>query len=445
MPLCGRSSRRAFLTSALLPLAGAALFGSAGRATAQACGVSTGRGTQSGLSGSNLLGTCAQLPGRAGQLGFLVGANYMGPADRAWEMWQDSRFDAGRIDEDFQRAASIGLHCLRLFLQPTLDRDIRRGAWTRLDQVVNLARKNGLQLIVSLGDYEEYGLGQRAADYRAVATRYARNPSILAYDLKNEPTFRDLLLTRYPGDQPLIQTSALIDTYGEQVSSDDVAARRRAEPHWLPADLPPDRAYIYANALAIADSMKYDSWWWFSLNPQQTALDFLDQPDRIDRWSTLLDLTNEALRLWISTLIDPIRKADPQRPVTLDHNDLILASLPANAALDYISIHQYPPPEAWAPTWVADLVQAYGERHGKPAMLGEFGWATGEVDDYTVGQLEGETIRELKSRGLAGALKWMLNDVEGSEEGKEGSFGLFNPRGRKKINAGVIKDIISGR
>src|SRR5215213_6546485 len=36
---------------------------------------------------------------------FVVGANYEGPADRAWQMWKPDLFDSSLIDEDLARAA----------------------------------------------------------------------------------------------------------------------------------------------------------------------------------------------------------------------------------------------------------------------------------------------------------------------------------------------------
>src|SRR5438552_418211 len=39
-----------------------------------------------------------------GQPVFLLGANYEGPADRAWQMWDDGKFDPGLIAADLDRA-----------------------------------------------------------------------------------------------------------------------------------------------------------------------------------------------------------------------------------------------------------------------------------------------------------------------------------------------------
>src|ERR1700704_3942061 len=86
---------------------------------------------------------------------FVTGINYEGPADRAWQMWDNDKFDPAAIETDFSRAASGGMTTLRLFVQAPLAADIAAGKWDKLDAVVGLAEKHGLQLILSLHDYGE--------------------------------------------------------------------------------------------------------------------------------------------------------------------------------------------------------------------------------------------------------------------------------------------------
>src|SRR5438128_2294805 len=45
---------------------------------------------------------------RDGKPFFVVGANYEGPTDRAWMMWEDDKFDPDLIGADFARARSLG-------------------------------------------------------------------------------------------------------------------------------------------------------------------------------------------------------------------------------------------------------------------------------------------------------------------------------------------------
>src|ERR1700704_4649340 len=128
---------------------------------------------------------------------FVTGINYEGPADRAWQMWDNDKFDAGAIDADFSRATSAGMNVVRIFVQAPLAVDITAGKWDKLDQVVGLAEKRGLQLIVSLHDYGERDLARVSATAGQIAERYRSRPGILAFDLKNEPRFGDLSLAKY--------------------------------------------------------------------------------------------------------------------------------------------------------------------------------------------------------------------------------------------------------
>ena len=126
---------------------------------------------------------------------FVVGMNYEGPADRAWQMWDNDKFDAAAIDADFSRAASAGITTLRLFAQAPLAVDIAAGKFDKLDQVVALAEKRGLQLIVSLHDYGERDLARVAATPGQIAERYR---VVVASLCSTSKTNRGLAICRWP-------------------------------------------------------------------------------------------------------------------------------------------------------------------------------------------------------------------------------------------------------
>src|SRR5437763_16881773 len=87
---------------------------------------------------------------------FITGMNYEGPADRAWQMWDSDKFDVALIEADFKRAAEqAGINSLRIFIQPSLLAEINSGKFDKLDQVVALAEKHNLHLVISLDDYYE--------------------------------------------------------------------------------------------------------------------------------------------------------------------------------------------------------------------------------------------------------------------------------------------------
>jgi len=127
---------------------------------------------------------------------FVTGINYEGPADRAWQMWDNDKFDATAIEADFSRVASGGMNAIRIFVQAPLAVDIAAGKWDKLDTVVGLAEKHGIQLILSLHDYGERDLARVAGTAGQIAQHYRGRPGILAFDLKNEPRFGDLSLAK---------------------------------------------------------------------------------------------------------------------------------------------------------------------------------------------------------------------------------------------------------
>ena len=134
---------------------------------------------------------------------FITGMNYEGPADRAWQMWEDGKFDPAAIDADFTRASQGGVNAIRLFVQPALAADLAAGKFDKLDSVVQLAEKHSLQLIVSLHDYPERDLAKVSGTAGRLAQRYRGRPGILAFDVENEPRFGDLALARYATPPPL--------------------------------------------------------------------------------------------------------------------------------------------------------------------------------------------------------------------------------------------------
>src|SRR4051812_17481893 len=89
---------------------------------------------------------------------FVTGINYEGPADRAWQMWDNDKFDPAAIDADFGRAARGGFNVIRLFVQSPLAVDLASNRFAKLDQVVDSAEKQQVQLIISLHDYGERDL-----------------------------------------------------------------------------------------------------------------------------------------------------------------------------------------------------------------------------------------------------------------------------------------------
>ncbi|HEY0582380.1 MAG TPA: hypothetical protein VGE94_09360, partial [Chloroflexota bacterium] len=68
-----------------------------------------------------------RLSGANGAPLFVTGINYEGPADRAWQMWENDKFDPAAIASDFHRATSAGINTIRLFVQAPLAAEIGAG------------------------------------------------------------------------------------------------------------------------------------------------------------------------------------------------------------------------------------------------------------------------------------------------------------------------------
>src|SRR5437870_501579 len=77
-----------------------------------------------------------RLLGATGAPLFVTGINYEGPADRAWQLWENDKFDASAVEADFTRAESGGFNVVRIFVQAPLAVDLAADRFDKLDQVL---------------------------------------------------------------------------------------------------------------------------------------------------------------------------------------------------------------------------------------------------------------------------------------------------------------------
>ena len=363
---------------------------------------------------------------------FITGMNYEGPADRAWQMWEDDKFDPGAIDADFARAASGGVTTLRVFVQAPLAVDIAAGKWDKLDQVVGLAEKRNLQLVLSLHDYGERDLGRVAAVAGQIAQRYRGRSGILAFDLKNEPRFGDLSLARYAQSVPL-QQHGLIDAFGERLPRDQLGEYRASDEgsKTIPSYLNDDQAWIYINNLRLYREMLAEATAWVK-GHGGTTLDYLDDAEG-KKWAPLTDALNATLQAWVDPQVRAIRQADPTRSITLDHVDAVLARLAANDALDFQSFHRYPGANGASIHANLNVLKLIEHSHaGSPFVLSEFGYATDTVDPERAALDETAIMLGLLSEHAAGGSKWMLNDMPEGFNMRERTLGAFRLDGSPK-------------
>jgi hypothetical protein len=390
---------------------------------------------------------------RGGQPFFVVGANYEGPTDHAWMMWEDDKFDIGLIEADFVKARDFGINTLRIFVQRPLRDDINAGDFSKLDAVTALARKHRLWLILTFTDWPEPDLA-KAADLNArIAAHLADEPSILAYDVKNEPQFTDIAGAIYPPEvQVPIQTPDLIATYGERIARHSVGEYRRGEGrNIIPARMNDDQAYVMANYYKLFVDFLNAGAQWVNAHPGTTTLDFMDSPDSAS-WQPFLTALDTSLAAWVNTQIAPVRAADPGRPITVGYSNMVLAKLPFNRSLDFHSPHRFTShghSGLMGTLRVLDNLQRTFA--GQPVLLEEFGYpgqrrgSDGGLTGYdprTTANLESAIWVYLYANGFAGGAKWMLNNFPPGYDPAQNSFGLFDDNGRPKINAHALRQIV---
>jgi hypothetical protein len=370
----------------------------------------------------------------AGRPTFLLGVNYEGPADRAWQMWEDGKFEPALIEQDLRRARAANLAVLRVFVQRPLANDILAKKWTKLDRLLDLADRHELKLILTFADYGEIDVAKLAAVDRAVASRYRGRPTIFAYDLKNEPRFFDLALATYPpGVNAALQDPTLVASIGETVPREQIGEHRASEQGKKQgiARLSDDQAYVYVNVLTAYLRFLEDAGAW-AREHKSTSSAYARSPDSAI-WEPLKVALNETFAAWLSPRLNALNSADPDRPVTVGHVDSIIASLPVNAWLDYRSLHLYPSGSEKAITAsLAVFRDVQAAIPGKPMVLGEFGFSNDTLDEEQGAALEAAMVRAVHEQGGAGALKWMLNDFPNGANPRENAFGMYRADGSAK-------------
>ncbi|MDQ3706969.1 MAG: hypothetical protein M3437_17450 [Chloroflexota bacterium] len=390
---------------------------------------------------------------RGGEPLFVVGANYEGPVDRAWLMWEDDKFDVGLIEQDFSRASAFGINTLRIFVQKPLRDDINAGDFSKLDAVTSLARKHNLYLLVTFTDWAEPDLARAAALNGKIAAHLAEEPSILAYDVKNEPQFSDVIGAIYSSVSLTVplQVPDTVSTYGERVTRADLASYRQSSEgrSVIPARMTEDQAYSVANYYKLYLELLNAGAAWVRDHPNTTTLDYLDSPEAAS-WAPYLRALDETMGAWVSSQIATVRAADPGRPITTGYSNVVLAKMPSNRQLDFQSVHRFTS-HGYAGLNGTFLVLENLRRTfaGQPVMLEEFGYpgavrngsgVTG-YDPRTTANLESAVWVYLYSRGFAGGAKWMLNNFPAGDNPAENSYGLFDNDGKPKLTAYALRHL----
>ena len=327
---------------------------------------------------------------------FVIGVNYEGWYDRCWRMWEDELFDLKLIERDFRKMRFLGINVVRIFIQGPLAKDILRGDFTKLDEVVRLAKRYRVYILLTLWDYGAT-LEEALRVAERIASRYYNETIIFAYDLKNEPSL-ELIVDKERWHE------WLKSRYGSVKELDN--AWRNVNPE-------------------------------YALKNYETDFSKIEIPREVwnsPRWADFMRYLNEALEEWLKVQIQAIRRYDRNHLITVGYNDFRLALLPANNLLDFISIHTYfnelDEVKQRPSLLCLDILKAYFP--DKPILYEEFGLSNA-VADYQVSCAKEMTIYAyLFFKGFAGGLKWMLNDHILNPNKYERLFGIFTLKGDKE-------------
>lgn len=380
-----------------------------------------------------------------GQPFFALGVNYAGYFDRAWKMWESALFDPALIARDFRKAQDSGFNTVRLFVHAALAEDIRKDNFAKLDQVLSLAQDHQLLVLLTLNDAHWLDLGRVGQLDAKISARYKDVPTVMAYDLENEPVFYNLVGAIYPKNlRPPIHTSQLVDQYGVRVSraeATDLQRRRQ-----IPAHLDADTAFYYINALRIF--LEYDSAAnAFVRRGKGTIVDFMLSGEATP-WHNFIEVLDKTVEAWLRARIDPIRAAGSAHLLTVGWNWLQFASLPANRLLDFQEYHHYDAITlSGFNTNVANLNGLRRAFPKHPLIFGEFGWSNQSSADPRQSQpvhpnltalYEAATYAYLRANAFAGGYKWMLNNVQAPENPYQANFGVFSAGDQPK----PIRDLV---
>jgi len=349
-------------------------------------------------------------------LPYLHGINYEGPADRPWHMWEDGRFNPTLIAHDFDLIAAAGYNPVRVFVQHPLPDEILAGDYARLDAVVALAAARGLRLLITFNDDGDSDLRRVTRVDALIAAHLAGNSAVFGYDLRNEPGLPDIAAARYPDGVALpLFAPALIGAYHERVSMSTVRAVQ-ASGQWshAPFDAMDTRTlYYYLNARHLYDSFVAE-------NPAYPAV------PASPYWTPFLTAANGTLAAYLNAQLAAVRAADPTHVVTVGYNARFWAALPANTALDFRSIHIYPPANYDGFHAALRLFEAINALAPSPLVLEEYGVSNDLNGRQSAAVRETAAALYLRTLGGGGDLKWMFSDDAAGYNSYENNLGAVD-------------------
>ncbi len=375
---------------------------------------------------------------------FTFGVNYEGYFDRAWAMWRNDTFDLALIEKDFAKARVSGFNMLRLFIQKENRLEIEKGGWQKIDAVFNLARKYGLYVMLTFNDEHSRYLARTGQFNAKICAHFKGDPIIHSWDIENEPRLYNLLVAVYPGGQCPLLTSALVDHYGELVPRSQTNRRRVPGNPWNDKN----KTFYYYNAVEAYTRFTTDAIY----SGLPSIVDYMNSSQSA-KWQPFLRLLNQTIAAWIAPQMEPMKLADPNRLFSIGWNWEALAAMPANRALNFHQIHKYGSVGYKTLNKTFSILKALQRTFPRqPVIMGEFGYSSDEsrktetsrpVDPRIAALHEAALMCFIRSEGLAGGIKWMLNDVRNAPNPFEAGLGVYADYGQEKPSRRIYAHLAS--
>jgi len=353
----------------------------------------------------------------AGRPFVLHGVNYEGPSDRPWHMWEDGRFDPALIGRDFDLIAAGGYNPVRVFVQRPLSDEVLAGDYTRLDTVVALAAARGLRLLITFNDDGDRDLTRVTRIDALIAAHLAGAPAVFGYDLRNEPSLADVAASTYPRGTALpLLSPALATAYGMGTAPASGTTGQGQAASGADANVGVDP---YRVALHVLDRF-------MAANPAYPIV------APAPYWVPFLTMANASLAAYVRAQLAAVRAADPTHLVTVGYSSRFWSALPANAALDFRSIHIYPPADFEGFHAALRRFDALNALAPSPLVLEEYGVSNDQTGRQSSAVREAAAALYMRALGGGGDIKWMFDDDAVGYNAFENNLGAVDARGVPK-------------
>lgn len=352
-----------------------------------------------------------------------MGANYFDPktgwAPRIWAL-----YDHDRVTRHIGQMSAAGLNTIRVFLDvltlnPSRGR-FSEGGFAKVDDLVRVAGQHGMRIIFSGPNFwhgmPDHRRGDMYADpaqmeqvcalWKVLAQRYGHEPTIMAWDLFNEP------MIGFPGMNSPEYSNSRLHKWKQYARAAGI------EPgNDLPGPVPgAEGRQVWCEYIRFCEHL---------------AEEWVKTQCQVLRGAGTRQMLTLGLIQWsVPILLDARLGYSGFRPQLIARH------------LDYMSVHFYPilcnpqdglEPELRLQRAYLQVVTRASHVQGKPLVLEEFGWKGGKAvpGEVTVWPQEhqslwGETLIEATRDVCAGWLNWGYADAADPRADISAASGLWS-------------------